>query len=110
VRKTRRLWLAIPAVILTLSPHPACAQDRIPPELSLDEALRIARQRNPLLQADLNNRELSDWNVRASYGSLIPAADASSALSWQGSGEQQFGSVTLSQLGFTNQPSYYFSS
>jgi outer membrane protein len=110
VRKTRRLWLAIPALILTLSPRPAYPQDRIPPELSLDEALRIARQRNPLLQADLNNRELSDWNVRASYGSLIPAADASSALSWQGSGEQQFGSVTLSQLGFTNQPSYYFSS
>jgi outer membrane protein len=110
VRKTRRLWLAMPALILFLSPNPAYPQDAIPPELSLEEAIRIARQRNPLLQADLNNRELADWNVRASYGSLIPAANASSALSWQGSGEQQFGSVTLSQLGFTNQPSYYFSS
>jgi outer membrane protein len=110
VRKTRRFWLAFPALVLFLSPLPGVSQDTLPPELSLEEALRIARQRNPLLQADLNNQDLSDWNVRASYGSLIPTANASSALSWQGSGEQQFGSVTLSQLGFTNQPAYYFSS
>jgi outer membrane protein len=110
VRKTKLLWLGLPAVLLFLAPDPGSPQTLVPQELSLEEAIRIARLTSPLLQADLNNRQVSDWNIRASYASLLPSANASSALSWQGSGEQQFGSVTLSQLGFTNQPSYYFSS
>jgi len=89
---------------------PLWAQEPIPPSLSLDEAVRLALRNSPLLQADLNNTEVSDWNIKAAYGALIPSASASSRLSWQGSGEQQVGSVTLSELGFGNQPSYYFSS
>jgi len=110
VRKTKLLWLGLPAILLFLAPDPGSPQTLVPQELSLEEAIRIARLTSPLLQADLNNRQVSDWNIRASYASLLPSANASSALRWQGSGEQQFGSVTLSQLGFTNQPSYYFSS
>ncbi len=86
------------------------AQERMPAELSLAEAVRIAEAQNPLLRADLNNTDLADWNIKAAYGSLLPTASVGSSLSWQGSGEQQFGSVTLSELGFGNQPSYYFSS
>jgi outer membrane protein len=110
VRKKRRIWLVVSAAALLSCPDAGTSQDAPPQELSLEEAVRVARQRNPLLQADLNNRELSDWNVRSSYASLIPTAGASSSFSWQGSGEQQFGSITLSQLGFRNQPAYYFSS
>jgi len=97
-------------LFLVSLPDAGLTQETPPLDLSLEEAVGIALQRNPLLLADLNNRELADWNVRSSYASLIPAADASSSFRWQGSGEQQFGSVTLSQLGFTNQPAYYFSS
>jgi outer membrane protein len=86
------------------------AQEAIPPSLSLDEAVQIARRNRPLLQADLNNVEAADWNIKAAYGALIPSANAFSSFSWQGSGEEQFGSVTLSDLGFGNQPSYLFSS
>lgn len=111
VRNTRYSWLGFPAfLVLLLLPGVAFSQEQIPRELSLEEAIRIAQGSNPLLQADLNNTEISDWNIRASYAALIPSANASSAFSWQGSGEEQFGSVTLSQLGFQNQPSYYFSS
>jgi len=111
VRKSRYSWLALPALFaIALLPANAFSQERLPAELSLEDAIGIAQRNNPLLQADLNNREVSDWNIRASYAALLPSANASSAFSWQGSGEQQFGSVTLSQLGFSNQPSYYFSS
>jgi outer membrane protein len=89
---------------------PISAQEQIPASLSLEEATRIALRNNPLLQADLNSQELADWNIRAAYGALLPTASANSAFSWQGSGEQQVGSVTLTELGFGNQPSYYFSS
>lgn len=86
------------------------AQEPVPAVLSLEEATRIALRNNPLLQADLNSQELADWNIKAAYGALLPTASASSSLSWQGSGEQQVGSITLTELGFGNQPSYYFSS
>lgn len=98
-------------LVLFLAGHvSAVAQEAIPPSLSLDEALRIAHRNSPLLQADLNNAEAADWNIKAAYGALVPTASASSGFSWQGSGEQQVGSVTLSELGFGDQPSYYFSS
>jgi len=86
------------------------AQESVPASLSLDEAVRIAHRNSPLLQADLNNTEVADWNIKAAYGALVPSASASSRFSWQGSGEQQVGSITLSELGFGNQPSYLFSS
>lgn len=102
-------WMA--AFLALLAPAgPLFAQEQAPPVLSLEEATRIALRNNPLLQADLNGRELADWNIKAAYGALLPTAIASSGLSWQGSGEQQVGSVTLTELGFGNQPSYYFSS
>ncbi|MDH5589417.1 MAG: TolC family protein, partial [Gemmatimonadota bacterium] len=52
-----------------------------------------------------------DWEVReARTQLLLPQASASSSLSWQGSGEQQLGSITLGDLGLGGLPSYYFSS
>jgi len=89
---------------------PTLAQEVVPGSLSLEDAVGIAHRNNPLLQADLNDEEAAEWNIKAAYGALIPSASASSSFSWQGSGEQQVGSVTLSDLGFGNQPSYYFSS
>ena len=111
MRKNRKLRLGVPAVFaLALLAGPIGAQDPLPDPLSLEDAIRIAQANNPLLQADMNNQEVADWNIRSAYATLIPSARASSSLSWQGSGEQTVGSVTLSQLGFRNQPAYYFSS
>ncbi len=96
--------------MILAGPSVVFSQAEVPRDLSLPEAIRIARQASPLLQADLNNQDLSEWNVRSSYFSLVPSASASSAISWQGSGVERLGSVTLSQLGLPDQPSYYFSS
>ncbi len=90
--------------------EPGFAQEPLPASLSLEEAIGIALRHSPLHQAELNNAEVADWNIKAAYGALIPTASASSGFSWQGSGERQVGSVTLTELGFGNQPSYYFSS
>ena len=105
----RRVLLAI-LLLLSSGPPRLSAQEAIPSSLSLDEAVMIARRNSPLLQAELNNTEAAEWDIKAAYGALIPSASAVSSFSWQGSGEEQFGSVTLSDLGFGNQPSYLFSS
>lgn len=82
----------------------AAQQDTL--RLSLEEAIRLARGQNPSFLAARNNAGEADWSVREAYGSLFPSASVGGSLSWQGAGEQRFGSLTLAQ----NQPAYYLSS
>ena len=90
--------------------RPASSQEQVPASLSLDEALRIALRNNPGMQAVRNDITVADWNLNSAYGALLPSASLSSSLSWQGAGEQRFGSITADQLGFQDQPSFLFSS
>ncbi|MDZ7779340.1 MAG: TolC family protein [Gemmatimonadota bacterium] len=101
------LGLGLACTLLTTD---ALAQEPIPERLSLDEALEIARRNSPAYQRARNDESLADWNVRQAYGGLLPSASVGGQVSWQGPGEQQLGNLTTGDLGFTNQPSYYFSS
>ena len=74
--------------------------------MSLDEALEFARTNNPSILAARNDEAAADWEVREAYGSLLPFASVGGGISWQGAGEQRFGSLTLAE----NQPAYYLSS
>lgn len=85
------------------------AQDVVDVSLSLEEAIAIARQNNPGFQATRNDEVTADWDVKSAYGALFPSATWSSGISWQGPGEQQFGSITAQELGFANQPSFWSS-
>lgn len=89
---------------------PVRAQEAVPARLSLDQALEIALGANPGLLQSRNDEALADWDVRQAWGSLLPSASANLGAQWQGAGEQQFGTLTLGDLGFGNQPSYYLSS
>jgi outer membrane protein len=86
------------------------AQERVPDRLSLEDALRIARLNNPELLQAQNDLDLANWDVRSAYGALLPDASLNSGISWQGSGEQNFGGITTGELGFADQPSFLFSS
>ena len=97
------------ALALLFFPPGIAAQDFVPVSLSLEEAIEIARQNNPGLQAVRNDEDLANWNVKSAYGALFPSASASGGVSWQGAGEQTFGSLTAEELGFANQPSFVFS-
>ena len=94
---------------LATAASPLGGQD-VPPELSLERAIEIALGNSPAYLQVRNDEALSDWDVRQAYGQLLPSASASAGMSWQGAGEQRFGSLTLGDLGFGDQPSYYFSS
>ena len=108
LRRTARLLA--PLCIAAASATPMVAQDRLPASLSLEEALRLAVRNNPRLQAVRNDVAVADWNLNAAYGAWLPSASLSSSVSWQGAGEQRFGSITADQLGFQDQPSFLFSS
>ncbi|HSG49292.1 MAG TPA: TolC family protein [Longimicrobiales bacterium] len=105
LRSVRRF---VPLVLSLCLVPPAHAQT--PRQLSLTEALDLARQNNPSFLATSNDMSVADWDVRSAYGAWIPSADVSGTMSWQGQGEQVLGgSLTASQLGVSGQPDYYSS-
>lgn len=83
---------------------------QVPASLSLADALEIARANNPTYLQARNDEVQADWDVKQAYGQLLPSVSANSAVTWQGAGEQQFGTLTLGDLGFGDLPSYYLSS
>ena len=87
----------------------AVGAQAVPETLSLEQALDIARANNPGFRQTRNDAELAEWGVRDAYSQFLPQVTASAGVQWQGAGEQTFGSLTLGDLGFTDQPSYYFS-
>ncbi|HSG10042.1 MAG TPA: TolC family protein [Longimicrobiales bacterium] len=97
-----RGW-ALVAMSVTL---PLGAQ-QVPASLTLERALDLARSNSPTYLQTENDQVQADWDVRQAYGQLLPAASANSGVTWQGAGEQQFGTLTLSDLGFGDLPSYY---
>jgi outer membrane protein len=96
--------------LLALAQQPVAAQQQtVPSLLSLEQAIEIARTYNPGFRQARNDADLASWEVRQAWGALLPQASASAGVQWQGSGEQQLGSITLGDLGFRGQPSYYLS-
>ncbi len=106
---TRLLQSGALALALFFVPRGTDAQDFVPIALTLEEAIDIVLQNNPGLQAAFNDEDVANWNVRSAYGALFPSLSADAGVSWQGAGEQTFGSLTAEQLGFANQPSFMFS-
>ncbi len=98
------------ALALCLLPTALRAQETVPSRLSLEQAIDLARAENPNFRQARNDAGLADWDVRQAYSAFFPQVTASGGVQWQGTGEQQLGSLTLGDLGFGNQPSYYSSS
>lgn len=101
---------ALTTALAVLAAQTIQAQEVVPVTLSLEEAIEIARQNNPAFQQTRNDESVADWDVRSADGSLFPSATVGGGVSWQGSGQQRFGSLTAEQLGFANQPSFWSSS
>lgn len=77
--------------------------------LSLEEAIERAMASNPAVLIPDAEEGSAEWGVRAARASLLPSASLGGGVSWQGSGEERFGSLTSGQLGVVSPPSWYFS-
>lgn len=67
--------------------------------LSLEDAIKIALQKNVLIKQTENSLELSKSEVLLSYGSLIPSLNANAGLNWTRSEDEggvvTFGAITI---------------
>ncbi|MGH7470608.1 MAG: TolC family protein [Longimicrobiales bacterium] len=93
--------------VFLIGASPAWAQQTA--QLSLDEAISLARKNNPDFQARQNDVAVADWAVREAYGNLLPGASASGSFGYQASGRPRFGIFTGSDLGIDRTPVYYSS-
>ncbi|MCE2454659.1 MAG: TolC family protein [Gemmatimonadetes bacterium] len=95
--------------VLSITASGVAAQATARGPLTLDDAIGIATRNNPTYLQSTNDHRVADWDVRNAYSAFLPSISANTGVSWQGGGEQRFGSLTLGDLGYANQPSYYFS-
>lgn len=102
---TRAVTLLTALLGQTILISSLAAQER----LTLQDAIALARANNPELQIVRGQEEVAHWEARSAVGSLLPSLSVGSGVSWQGAGEQRFGSLTAGQLGFGDQPSFLFS-
>ncbi len=92
--------------LLAAAAASASAQEP-PHSLTLDEAIRLAKDFNPTYQSTRNDRSAADWRVREAYSGLLPTANANSSFSWVEGGAQRFGTVDLGTSGTDWYQSYY---
>jgi outer membrane protein len=98
-RQPRQRWSLL-VLLLLLAPVALAGQVAFPqgPEdLSLDEALRLAREFNPDFRQQEGQLESARWQVRTAWGDLMPNANVSNSYGYQASGERRLGSVVLAQ-------------
>ena len=95
------------ALVLLALAATALVGQELPARLTLEEAIRLAKDYNPTFQSTKNDRAAADWQVREAYSSFLPTANANSSFSWQEGGAQRFGTVDLGTAGTDWYQSFY---
>lgn len=80
-----------------------------PADLTLEEAVELARRNNPDYLSRLNDEDVAAWGVRSAYAAFLPTASVSGGVSYQGGGEALIGGFTGEDLGLGETPPYYYS-
>jgi outer membrane protein len=97
-------WAPLAAAAAVIAAPPAASAQRAI-ELSLPEAIGLARENNPAFLQQRNDVDVSAAAVRAAYGGLLPSAHVSSSFGYTAPGELRFQTRTFGQ-----EPASYSSS
>lgn len=102
--RRRAAWRGGAALVAIIAGHgPVLAQ--VPEqELTLREALVLARENNPAFLQQRNDLDVANSSVRAAYGGLLPSANASTSFGYTAAGE-----LRLQTRTFGEEPESYFS-
>lgn len=93
--------------LLTLAQSAVAQQPNVPATLSLADALKIARDHNPVYRQTVNNRGPAAWANRNAFANLIiPQVTAVGSLGYSGTGSQRFLTSNFSQTYATVSSSY----
>lgn len=97
-RSTGRRSLTAALVLLALAATTLVAQE-VPQTLTLEEAIRLARDNNPTFQSTRNDRAAADWGVREAYSAFLPTANANFSAGYTEGGTQRIGTLDFGTQG-----------
>src|SRR5438309_8842711 len=101
--------LLLCSVGLAVCPVLAVCQHPVPANLSLTDAVTLARANNPLYRQAINDRAPAAWGVRNAWSSLlVPGVSASGGVGYAGPGQQTFLTSNFSQSVSTWSSNYSF--
>src|SRR5438128_10875325 len=90
------------SVGLAVCPALSVTQQPTPANLSLADAIALARAHNPVYRQAIHDRSPAGWGVRNAYSSLlIPSLTATGGVGYSGPGQQRFPPSNFSQSGST---------
>jgi outer membrane protein len=99
---------ATTAVLALLCAVPAAAQ-QAPATMTVEQAVQLARRHSPAFLMQANDESVSNWQVRAAYGALLPSLTASTGVDWQAGGIPNVGLLSGEDFGLSRTPDYFFS-
>ena len=68
-----------------------------PSQLTLEEAIGLAKANNPTFLSTQNDQSAANWQVREAYAQFLPSLRAGVGGTWQAAGVQRFGTVEFAQ-------------
>ena len=83
-------------VLMALFPTSLIGQ-QAPVQLTLDEAIGLAKANNPTFLSTQNDQSAANWQVREAYAQFLPSLRAGVGGNWQQAGVQRFGTVEFAQ-------------
>jgi outer membrane protein len=99
--------LLLCSVGLAVCPVLAVCQRPVPANLSLADAVTLARANNPVYRQAINDRAPAAWGVRSAWATmLVPSVSASGGIGYAGPGQQTFLTSNFSQSVSTWSSSY----
>jgi outer membrane protein len=99
--------LLLCSVGLAVCPVLAVCQRSVPANLSLADAVALARANNPVYRQAINDRAPAAWGVRSAWSTLlVPSVSASGGIGYAGPGQQTFLTSNFSQSVSTVSSSY----
>jgi outer membrane protein len=103
-----RISLLAALTVVCLAPAALAQQAAAPasPLLTLDDAIGLARQNNPVYLQQAMARRTAHAAVRSAKGALLPSADASFGTRYQQGGQQVFNGLSFSNSSDAIQSSY----
>lgn len=107
-RRTGELGRGLVAALALLAAAvTALVGQEAPSSLTLEEAIRLAKDYNPAFLSTRNDQSAADWQAREAYSAFLPTANAQGDFGWVEGGAQRFGTVDLGTSGTDWYQSYY---
>lgn len=88
--------LVLGTALLALSATSLFAQ-QVPDELTLDDAIALAKSNNPTFLTTANDQSAANWQVREAWAQFVPSVTANLNGTWQEAGQQRFGTIVFSE-------------